>query len=93
MFYLSWGQLDIHVNLYSVAKDRCHSFIAEESFHSRIDRKLVPRPLEKQQGNNGTDGKNERTILVKLVTYVMRARAPRATLDIFYAVTRERCVV
>ena len=51
-------------------------FIAEESVHFRIDRKLVPRPLEKQQGNNGTEGRSkERTILVKSVTYVTRARA------------------
>ena len=51
--------------------------MAEEFFYFRIDRKLVPPPLEKQQGNNGTadDGlSKERTILVKLVTYVMRAR-------------------
>ena len=47
--------------------------MSEEFFYFRIDRKLVPRPLEKQQGNNGTDGRTEeqgkeRTILVKSVT-------------------------
>ena len=59
-----------------MAKDRYQSTTAEDSFQFRIDRKLVRRPLEKQQGNNGTEGgSKERTILVKSVTYVTRAHA------------------